>query len=93
MAKRNGTWKLITVVGTFATIIIGAAITYGMLTKEVNRVVTDVEIIKPKVAKNAENNAVVNRDIYYMQKDIEDIKKANTAIKKGVDIIIEKLEE
>ena len=100
MAKRNGTWKVITIVGTFITVIIGAAITYGMLCQDVeqtheemNRVSTDVETIKQSVARNAENNAVVDRDIYYMQLDIEEIKADNKVIKHGVDVIIEKLDE
>ena len=91
---------MITIVGTFITVIIGAAITYGMLCQDVeqtheemNRVSADVEIIKQGVARNAENNAVVDRDIYYMQLDIEEIKENNQIIKQGVEIIIEKLDE
>ena len=100
MANRYGTWKVIATVGGFIIVIIGAAVTYGMLTKDVERtheevdaVCAEVKVLKPRVAQVELNNAEVNKDIYYMQQDIEEIKENNKAIKKGVDNIIEKLNE
>lgn len=93
MAKKNGTWKVIATVGGFIIVIIGAAVTYGMLTKEVDAVCAEVKILKPKVDANTVNKAEVNRDIFWMQQDIEEIKEDNQAIKKGIDTIIEKIND
>lgn len=100
MAKRNGTWKVVATVGTFILVIIGAAITYGMLTKEVEQTHEEVEAVcaevarlRPRVDANALNNAEVNKDIYYMQQDISEIKEANKEIKRGVETILEKMEK
>ena len=90
---KNGTWKVIAVVGGFIVIIIGAAVTYGMLTKDVEYAVEEVvkledevKAMQPKVEKNTNRHDVIDRDLYYIQQDIADIKT-------GVDTIIKKMND
>lgn len=96
----NSTWKIIATIGSFIVVIIGAAIAYGMMYKdaertheEVDEVKAEVKALVPRVSTNAQNNAEVSRDIFYMQQDIEEIKEDNKDIKKGVDAIIEKMDK
>ena len=88
----NGTWKTVATVGSFIVIIGGADVNQGMLSKEVGEVCTKVNNIEPKVDANTVNNAEVNRDIFYMQQDIEEIRDDNKAIKSGINNIIVKID-
>lgn len=98
MAKPNGaTWKVIATLGGFIVVIVGAAVAWGMLAKDVERtheevdnVRTDIETIKPKVETNTQKTLVVERDIWYIQQDIEDIQRDNETIKDGIEELLKK---
>ena len=94
MSKKNGTiWKIISILVTLSVLAGGAIYGYASLNHEVEDNSEVIAEIKPKVEINTLNNAEVNKDIYYMQQDIEEIKENNKAIKKGVDTIIEKMND
>ena len=90
---KNGNWKVIATVGTFIIVIVGVAVAYGVLTSDVEHAVEDVkaveaeiEAIEPKVEKNTARIDVVDRDIYYIQQDVEEIKT-------GIGNILDKMDE
>lgn len=66
MAKRNGTWKVIATIGGFIIVIVGAAVTYGVLFKTVN----DME---PDVKLNTEHRIQDEVDTRYIKEKISDI--------------------
>lgn len=66
MTKRNGTWKVIATIGGFIIVIVGAAVTYGVLFKTVN----DME---PDVKLNTEHRIQDEVDTRYIKEKISDI--------------------
>ena len=97
MMTKNGTWKTISVIGGFVVIALGAAVAYGMLTRDVQtnqecvvRIESDVEGMKPKVETNTQKTMVIDRDIFYIQQDIEEIKTDNQEIKEGIKELLAK---
>jgi len=61
MAKKNGTWWK---VGGFIVVVVGAAITYGMLAKT-------IEKIEPEVKLNTEHRIRFEEKVSTMEKNIE----------------------
>jgi len=68
MAKKNGTWKMIAVIGGFIVVIIGAAVTYGMLSEKVVKMEPDVKL-------NNEHRIKFEEKITTMEKNIAEILK------------------
>ena len=104
MSKGNGMLRTILIViailVTLALAGVSAIMNYGNQAHQVTdnsediaAVCADLATEKPKIMANTVNNAAVNRDIYYMQQDIEEIKEDNQVIKAGIDTIIEKMND
>ena len=97
----NGTWKwMVTTLVVIASIVGGFIYSYGghdekveNIEKEVDEVKAEVKTHDPRITAIELSNAEMNRDIYYMQGDIEDIRDDNRAIKDGIDTIIEKMND
>ena len=61
--KSNGTWKMIATLGGFLLCLIGAAVGYG-------RLYGDVERMKPEVPKNTEHRIKFEEKVTTMEKNI-----------------------
>lgn len=66
MVKKNSTWKIIATVGGFIIIVIGAAVTYGVLSEKVSKMEPDVKL-------NTEHRIKFEEKINNMEKNIEQI--------------------
>jgi len=66
MAKMNGTWKVIATIGGYITILLGAAVAYGVLREKVCG-------MEPEVKRNSEHRIKFEEKVTNMDRKIDKI--------------------
>jgi len=74
MAKTNGNNLLFKVIGIII-VLLGVAVTYGLLAGNVQDNTDDIKILAPKVDMNTEGRKEVQTDIKWIRSTLERIEK------------------